>query len=191
MNNWYLESGRESSVVISTRIRLARNFKDIPFGNKMTKNDAERVIKEFEKILPKLRIDLKILRLKDMDNLTKLSLIEKHIISHNFAMEKSEIGAIAINQEENICIMLNEEDHIRLQLFSAGLELKNIYKLAEELDENIWVGKLDCDKYQQIAKDCGVTGFPSFALFKNGEKVLQFAGLHTKGQILNKLMRYI
>ena len=137
MNNWYLDSGKESDVVISSRIRLARNYNNIPFLNKMTKEDAERVIEEFEKILPKLNYGLKILRLKDMDGLTKLSLIEKHIISPDFAMEKNDIGAIAINNEENICIMLNEEDHIRLQVFSSGLDIKNIYKLADEIDEKI------------------------------------------------------
>lgn len=137
MNNWYLDSGKESDIVISSRIRLARNYNNIPFLNKMTNEDAERVIEEFEKILPKLNYGLKILRLKDMDGLTKLSLIEKHIISPDFAMEKNDIGAIAINNEENICIMLNEEDHIRLQVFSSGLDIKNIYKLADEIDEKI------------------------------------------------------
>lgn len=137
MNNWYLDSDKESEIVLSSRIRLARNFNNIPFLNKMTKKDGEHVIEEFEKILPKLNYGLKILRLKDMDGITKLSLIEKHIISPDFAMEKNDIGAIAINKEENICIMLNEEDHIRLQVFSSGFNIKNTYKLAEEIDEKI------------------------------------------------------
>ena len=137
MSNWYLESGKNSNVVISSRIRFARNFKNIPFLNKMTKEDFEVVIQEFERILPKLNYEFKILRLKDMDDLTKLSLIEKNLISPDFLLDKSDVRAIIINKDENICIMLNEEDHIRLQVFSAGLDIKNIYRLAEEIDEKI------------------------------------------------------
>ena len=137
MLNWYLQSGNESDVVFSTRIRLARNIKGFSFVNRYTKNDALKIIEIVENIVPSLGYGLKLLRLKDIDDITKLSLVEKHLISPEFAYNKSETGAIVINDEENICIMINEEDHIRLQVTSAGLELENLLNLAIEIDKKL------------------------------------------------------
>ena len=64
----------------------------------------------------------------------------------------------------------------------------NQQNVLEELsDKDFWIGKLDCDKHQEIAKEYGVTGFPSFILFKDGKIAAQFSGYHTKEQLLNKL----
>ena len=68
----------------------------------------------------------------------------------------------------------------------------NQQSVLEELNESgFWIGKLDCDKYPQIASKYGISGFPSFILFKNGVATAQFAGFHTKGQMLDKLMSYL
>ena len=72
-----------------------------------------------------------------MDNITRLSLIEKHLISPDFAVDKEKTSAIIINEEENICIMVNEEDHLRLQIISSGLELENSLNLAIEIDKKM------------------------------------------------------
>ena len=137
MLNWYLQSGNESDVVFSTRIRFARNIEGYPFVNRYTKKDAIKIIEKLENIVPSLGYDLKLIKLKDLDDITKLSLVEKHLISPEFAYNKEEIGAILINDDENICIMINEEDHIRLQVLSAGLELENSLKLAMEIDKKL------------------------------------------------------
>ena len=97
MSNWYLQSGNESDVVYSTRIRLARNIKGFNFVNRYTKNDSLKIIKLMENIIPKLGYGLKVIKLKDLDDITKLSLVENHLISPEFAYNKEEIGAIAIN----------------------------------------------------------------------------------------------
>ncbi len=61
---------------------------------------------------------LKYLKLKDMDDITKMSLVEKNLISPEFALNKSETGSILINDEENICIMIGGKDHINIQVFN-------------------------------------------------------------------------
>ena len=66
-----------------------------------------------------------------------MSLVEKNLISPEFALKKQETGAILINEEENICIMVNEEDHLRLQVFNCGLDLDGTFNLAKELDQKI------------------------------------------------------
>ena len=69
---------------------------------------------------------------------------------------------------------------------------KNQESVLEDLSDNgIWIGKLDCDKHPELAKEQGVTGFPSFILFKNGKKEAQFAGYHSKSELLNRLTSYL
>ena len=135
--NWYLQRGKESDVVLSTRVRLARNLKDVPFIGHMSRKDAETVLEKMQSIVPNLGYGLKFIRLKDIDTTTRLSLIEKHLISPEFGVDKNGTGAIIINDEENICIMINEEDHLRIQVLSSGLELEQTLALAVEIDEKL------------------------------------------------------
>ena len=135
--NWYLENGKDSDIVISSRVRLARNLKDFLFKRKMKDEDKIKLLDKVKFVTPSLGYGLKFLYLKDMDDITKMSLVEKHIISTEMAFSKENDGAILINDEENICIMVNEEDHIRLQVFTSGLDLQNILNLSIELDEKL------------------------------------------------------
>ncbi len=63
--------------------------------------------------------------------------------------------------------------------------------LKDLSDNGFWIGKLDCDKHAKIAQEHGIGGFPSFILFKNGKVEAQFAGYHTKSQLLNKLTAHM
>ena len=132
--NWYLQSGKESDVVVSSRIRLARNIIEYPFETRCSKKENEEIVNKIKEVLPSIGYGLKILKLKDMDDITKMSLVEKRLISPDFVMNKNDIGAIAINEEENICIMINEEDHLRLQVFAPGYEIEELLKLMVEID---------------------------------------------------------
>ena len=132
--NWYLQSGKESDVVVSSRIRLARNIIEYPFETRCSKKENEEIVNKIKEVLPSIGYGLKILKLKDMDDITKMSLVEKSLVSPDFVMNKNDIGAIAINEEENICIMINEEDHLRLQVFAPGFEIEELLKLMVEID---------------------------------------------------------
>lgn len=134
--NWYLENGKDSDVILSSRIRFARNIKEFPFKIRMTKQDREKMLEKIKFVTPSIGYGLKFMYLKDMDDITKMALVEKHIISPEMVLAKEE-EAILINDEENICVMLNEEDHMRIQVFSSGLELKDTLNLAIELDEKL------------------------------------------------------
>ena len=194
--NWYLQSGKESDVVLSTRVRLARNLKDVPFVGRMTKKDAEVVLEKVKSILPSLGYGLKFLRLKDMDNTTKLSLIEKHLISPEFGVDKDMFGAIAINDEENICIMINEEDHLRIQVLSSGLELEQSLALITEIDEKLGtlVNYAFSEKYGFLTacptnvgtglRASVMVHLPALTLTGNSKKVLEAAnsfGMNIRG----------
>jgi len=194
--NWYLQSGKESDVVLSTRVRLARNLKDVPFVGHMNKKDAEAVLEKIKSIVPSLGYGLKFLRLKDMDNTTKLSLIEKHLISPEFGVDKDQIGAILINDEENICIMVNEEDHLRIQVLSSGLELEQTLALAVEIDEKLetLVNYAFSEKYGFLTacptnvgtglRASVMVHLPALTLTGNSKKVLEAAnsfGMNIRG----------
>ena len=137
MLNWYLQNGKDSDVVISSRVRLARNLDEIPFPTKFSKEQAEEVLEKMKEVTPSLGYGLKFIRLEDLDDITKVSLVEKHVISPEFAADKEKKGAIIVNDEENICMMINEEDHIRMQVFCSGLDLENLKNLAIEIDEKL------------------------------------------------------
>lgn len=134
--NWYLQSSNNSDVAVSTRIRFARNLNSFRF-NLNKKEEIEQLEKVIKDNLYKIGYGLKFLKLKDMDDITKMSLVEKHLLSPNFVLKRNELGSILINDEENICIMIGEEDHLRIQVFNCGLDLENTLNLAIELDEKI------------------------------------------------------
>lgn len=137
MLNWYLQCGKDSDVVVSSRIRLARNFQKYQFPNKISIEESNNILQNLEEVVSSLGYGLKLLKLDNIDDITKISLIEKHLISPEFAMQENVNKAILINDDENICVMINEEDHLRIQVFSAGYELENLMKFAIEIDEKI------------------------------------------------------
>ena len=134
--NWYLQSGKDSDVVISSRIKFSRNLKDFKFNLK-DRNSIEQLENKIKDNLYLIGYDLKFIKLKDLDDITKQSLVEKNLITQDFAFNKSDVGSILINDEENICIMINEEDHLKIQVFSSGLDLENTLNLAIEIDKKI------------------------------------------------------
>lgn len=135
MSNWYLETGKDSDIVISSKIRLSRNLSQFNF---YIEN-----MEEFQKIedlistnLNQIGYELKLVKLKDLDEISIKSLIEKNIISEKIFQNK-EKKALLINDEENISIIINQEDHLRIQVFASGLELDGISNLAVEIDEKL------------------------------------------------------
>lgn len=133
--NWYLQSGKDSDVVTSTRIRFARNLQGFKFNLKNPK-DIEELKNKIKENTYAIGYRLKYLELKDMDDITKMSLVEKNLISKEYAL-KNKTGAILINDEENICIIINDDDHLKVQVFSSGFELENTLNFAIELDKKI------------------------------------------------------
>ena len=137
MSNWYLQTGKDSDVVVSSRARLARNLAEFNFKNSYTKDESKAVLEKLEEITPSLGYGLKLCKMDNIDYVTKVSLMEKHLISPEFAMKKGNNQAILINDEENICIMINEEDHLRLQVFSSGFDVEHTVGLITEIDDKL------------------------------------------------------
>ncbi len=133
--NWYLQSSENSDVVKSTRIRFSRNINGFPFD--LNKEESKRLENKIKDSLYEIGYNLKFFKLADMDEITKMSLVEKNLISPDFVLNKNETGSILINDEENICIMIGNVDHLEIQVFNCGLDLENTLNLAIEIDEKI------------------------------------------------------
>ncbi len=134
--NWYLENGKESDVVIYSKVELARNLKKYPFSKKMTLQQRNSLLENMKYITPSLGYGLKYFSLQDMDDVTKISLVERKLLTYDIARQKEPLSII-MNDDENICIIVGGENHINIQVFQAGLDLSNIMNLAIEIDEKL------------------------------------------------------
>ena len=135
---WLRGSGPESDIVISSRIRLARNLADFPFINRAT--DTDRV--EIEQTLRDAVLDLDgsvSLHYVDVNQLERLDrqfLVERQLISREHAESEGARGVL-IDPNERVALMLNEEDHLRIQMMQSGFDLEAAWEQINELDDRI------------------------------------------------------
>lgn len=137
MSKWYKETGNENDVVLNTRIRLVRNLDEFPFPARLGKNDREQVnniVKDI--ILGDNEFSLSYVEMDSLSNSQIISLAERYLISPEFASESDGRGLL-LSEDESISIMLCEEDHIRLQAISAGLDFDKTYDIISKLDSVI------------------------------------------------------
>lgn len=131
MVSWLNNSGKDRDVVVSSRVRLARNLSSYNFPVKMNSEDMDGV---YEDVVSALKGEEFIsFRIKDIPYLEKMMLVEKHVISPAL-IEKNEGSGFSITGDETETVMINEEDHIRIQVLDSGLSLENAWKRADELD---------------------------------------------------------
>lgn len=129
---------KEQDVVLTSRVRLARNFKDIPFPSTMNDVYASEMIRrttDATASFPDAKT-FQLLRISDITPTTCLSLIERHYISPDLA-NHPERGAVLLGRGDTISIMIGEEDHLRIQALLPGMQLDEAAKLANEIDDII------------------------------------------------------
>lgn len=126
-----------NDVVISTRIRLARNLKDFPFPCKLNSQGREKVIEKVRDAVKKsnspVASDFSFIRMSELTSSQSVSLVEKRLVSPEFISD-TDGRALLISKDECFSIMINEEDHIRLQVITKGLSLEQAYDTADKLD---------------------------------------------------------
>lgn len=137
MSNWYTDTAPESDVVVSTRVRLARNLRTIPFSSRMTPQMREELKTKVKNAVMQSSTSfsqkLKFIDMQDVPEIETNAMVERHIISPEFALQ-SEGRAIILSEDESISVMVGEEDHIRIQVVLPGLQLEKAYDTAEQLD---------------------------------------------------------
>lgn len=138
MNKWYLNSGGEDDVAVSTRIRLARNLRAYPFEGRMTAKQKKKLLFDVKTVLENANLknprELHFLELEKLSREQTVSLVERHLISPAFAQDTKNEGLV-LSEDESVSVMLNEEDHIRIQTLGAGLSLREMLQEANSLDD--------------------------------------------------------
>lgn len=135
-SEWLKGSGPNSDIVLSSRIRLARNLDKLPFPHWASKKQTKDVLDAVEEAVPKIDLLKKVtvFRLADLDNVDKQFLIERHLMSYEHA-QKSDSKAVIIDDEEIISIMVNEEDHLRSQVMQSGFNLFEAWNIISTVDD--------------------------------------------------------
>lgn len=126
MNNY-------KDVVISTRVRLARNADGVPFPKKLNDERAFSVIMKAGEITAKSLFGFKFYQMGHLDEIDRQAIFERHLISRDLT-QNLKTGAVIISDNEDMSIMINEEDHYRIQAISKGFDISDAYDRAVNFD---------------------------------------------------------
>ncbi len=139
--NWYKNKGAEGDIVLSTRVRLARNITEYPFPMRLDESQNRDIGNIVKDILDSDKtFDLSFVDMSSLSSAETVSLAEKHLISPEFACDT--LGrSLLLSDDEDISIMICEEDHIRIQTVYPGLSLDEAFVTALKID-NILEDKL-------------------------------------------------
>lgn len=133
---WLKGSGPSSNIVMSTRLRLARNMAKVPFPNRANKRQLDDVTQQVQKAASQVSYFKKaaFFRMSELDGIDKEFLIERHLMSHEHAGNIDGKGLL-VSSEEVLSVMVNEEDHLRVQVLHSGLNLFAAWKIINAIDD--------------------------------------------------------
>src|SRR6185295_18380258 len=127
--------GPHDRIVLSSRVRLARNVRGISFPGWAKKPERLKALEAIRPCIEQLP-EMKVAFSESMDNLSQLDkqiLVERHLISREHAAKSSGSGLV-LNKDESICVMINEEDHLRMQALRPGLQLRQAWNTIDQAD---------------------------------------------------------
>ncbi|MDP3786331.1 MAG: protein arginine kinase [Candidatus Omnitrophota bacterium] len=135
---WLKGSGPNADIVMSSRIRLARNLAKYPFPHWAKPAQLEVVLSDFEKAYKDIDYfkGALYLRMKELSSIDKQMLLERHLISREHIMSP-EYKSVLISDREIISTMVNEEDHLRIQVLQSGFNIQNTWQLANKIDDEL------------------------------------------------------
>jgi len=136
MSGWITQQGPQNEIVLTSRVRLARNIVNTPFPAYLSIDEANKLISQVEIAAQKNdKVSYKLYTMDKMSYLDKQVLLEKHLISPDLV--KSSKGAALISENELLSIMINEEDHIRIQAILPGFQMHNAWAMANDVDDTL------------------------------------------------------
>ncbi|MEI7822198.1 MAG: protein arginine kinase [Verrucomicrobiota bacterium] len=181
---WLSGDGPQSHIVISSRVRLARNLRNFSFPGWAKKTDRISVlecVKPAVESLPEMG-DAYSAYSQDLSALEKQVLVERHLVSREHAA-KGVGSAVVMNRKQTLSIMINEEDHLRIQGIRSGLQLKNVFKLVDKVDTALGE-KLDFAFHQQY-------GFLTACPTNVGTGMRASAMMHLPGLVLSEQINQV
>lgn len=134
-SDWLRGDGPDNDIVMSSRIRLARNLSGIPFPHRGESSTNNEVLNKVFDAIKKTGFfkNGMLLKLSEMNEIDKQILLERHLISKEH-LQKNYANAVAISEKQDISIMINEEDHLRIQVLKSGFRLNECWALIDKLD---------------------------------------------------------
>lgn len=140
-SRWMNSDGPDAGIVISSRIRVARNLAGVPFPHLLEPEKSMEVINEVKKALENKEAsdligNLELTLLNDLSPLERQILVDKHLISPDL-LNNFQSKAAAIRDDEDVTVMINEEDHLRIQCLLSGLRLKEAWAIVNNIDDGL------------------------------------------------------
>jgi len=135
---WLRGAGPHSEIVISSRIRLARNVAGFPFVNRANKRQRIDVLEKCQKVVMSGRLAENVLwvDLAESSDLDRMLLVERHLISRQHAQAGADLPrAVAVGADETFAVMVNEEDHLRIQVLRSGMQLSEAFDQINRIDD--------------------------------------------------------
>ncbi|MDD5226396.1 MAG: protein arginine kinase [Candidatus Omnitrophica bacterium] len=136
--NWLRATGPESDVVISSRLRLARNLASYPFLSRLSPEQRDAIIQEVGDAVKNSNFlkNAYFISSPELSELDRQFLLERHLVSRELFLEEGK-SSVAITPDEMVSLMVIEEDHLRLQTFQSGLNLVEAWRIADEIDSEL------------------------------------------------------
>ena len=136
LTKWLDGIGEEKDVVVSTRLRIARNMENYKFPDFMNLEESEFVTEEILNAMKDRKDVYRFYRIKDLSQLERVVFVEEHLISPNLA-QTTRNGSFLLRDDEKATIMINEEDHIRIQVLLPGLNIEEGWRISSEIDDSL------------------------------------------------------
>ncbi len=133
---WLRGTGPSANIVMSSRIRLARNLAKTNFPSKANKKEADAVLTDVEKAVNRISLlkGATLFRMTELDQIDRQMLVERHLMSHEHASNPEGKGLL-VSAEEAVSVMVNEEDHLRIQVMRSGLNLNEAWDIINAIDD--------------------------------------------------------
>ncbi|HKL12658.1 MAG TPA: protein arginine kinase [Halanaerobiales bacterium] len=142
LSNWIKYKGSEDDIILSSRIRLARNLKRLPFPGQSTRKQLDEVVNIIKDILLDKEIEIagdkykfNYIEIENLSPVKRMMFVEKNLSSPHFIKNDGYGKILFYDQDEKISIMVNEEDHLRIQILLPGLQINKAWEMADQLDD--------------------------------------------------------
>ena len=136
MSKWYETPAPHDDIVLSSRIRLARNLSDFPFESRMTDEQRGQLAQKVRTALegfPAAGAPLRFVEMDAISPIRRYAMVERHEVSREFVKDPAH-RVLGVSEDESVSIMINEEDHLRIQVLREGLSLKEAAETADRID---------------------------------------------------------
>ena len=127
----------EDNIIIGNNVALSRNISNYPFPHKLSQTESQVISKNINNIIQENKDlsedNFNLYNMKELSEIAKVVLVERQIISNKFA--NSEIGSFIINKDKTKCILINDEDHIKIKVYEDKFNMEEAFNIANKIDD--------------------------------------------------------